>query len=63
MLEKLTLYLTISIITRTHYLFRRETQFNILNILIEELKVLETYCHTKNSKCNMLIFFMNKLCG
>jgi len=31
---------------------RRKKQFNILNILIEELKVLETYCHTKNFKCN-----------
>ena len=41
---------------------RRKKQFNILNILIEELKVLETYCHTKNFKCNMLTLFMNKLC-
>ena len=41
---------------------RRKKQFNILNILIEELKVLETYCHTKNFKCNMMTIFMNKLC-
>jgi len=41
---------------------RGKKQFNILNILIEEFKVLETYYHTKNFKCNMLTIFRNKLC-
>ena len=41
---------------------RRKKQFNILNILIEELKFLETYCHTKNFKNNMLTNFLSKLC-
>ena len=36
---------------------RRKKQFNILNILIE---VLETYCHTKNFKCNVLTIVLNK---
>ena len=33
---------------------------NILNILIEKLKVLES--HTKNFKCSMLTNFLSKLC-
>jgi len=41
---------------------RRKKQFNIFIVFIEELKVLETYCHTKNFKCNNLTTFLSKLC-
>ena len=40
----------------------RKKQFSILNILIEELTVFETYCHTKNFKCNMLTTDLSKFC-
>ena len=45
-------YIGFAIYTSYFCCERRKKQFNILNVLIEE--VFETYCLTKNFKCIML---------